>query len=120
LFCSCVLLAVIKENAVPPVLASGDVPVMNALAILDGPGVVDPVPNFNSVNKLHFRELDDVEVKKALAGGERKSRHSEVWAANAFDEWRVCHGYSVEKSIADLSEESDIRGFIDLLFKITL
>jgi hypothetical protein len=43
-----------------------------------------------------------------------------VWAANAFDEWRVCHGYSVEKSIADLSEESDIRGFIDLLFKITL
>jgi hypothetical protein len=51
---------------------------------------------------------------------DRKSRHSEVWACNAFDEWRLCNGFSVEKSIADLFEEPDIRPFVDLLFKFTL
>ena len=69
---------------------------------------------------VRFGLLDDVEVKNALAGGIRKSRHSEVWACNAFDEWRLCNGYNLEKSIADLSEEADIRGFVDLLFKFTL
>jgi hypothetical protein len=72
------------------------------------------------VKKGRFLDLNDEEVKNALVGGKRKSRHSEVWACNAFDEWRIYNGYSVEKSIADLSEEKDIRGFVDLLFKFTL
>jgi hypothetical protein len=32
----------------------------------------------------------------------------------------LCNGFSVEKSIADLFEEPDIRPFVDLLFKFTL
>ena len=36
------------------------------------------------------------------------------------DEWRLCNGYSVDKSIVDLLEEADIRGLMDLLFKFIL
>ena len=67
-----------------------------------------------------FGVLDEVKVKNALAGGIWKSRHSKVWACNTFDEWRLCNGYNVDKSIANLSKEVDIHGFVDLLFKFTL
>jgi hypothetical protein len=39
---------------------------------------------------------------------------------NAFDEWWRCHGYSTAKSIVDLSEEPDIRVFIEMFFKLLL
>ena len=70
--------------------------------------------------KVRFLDLDDTEVKNALAGGQRRSKHAEVWAINAFDEWRVCSGYSTDESIADMSEAKDIRPFVDMLFKFTL
>ena len=101
------------------------------VALIQIPDAVQPIDSIQAVVPAvcvvdapvkceRFGLLDEVEVKNALAGGIRKSRHSEVWACNAFDEWRVCNGYSVEKSIADLSEEADIREFVDLLFKFTL
>ena len=48
-------------------------------------------------------------------GGERRSRHSEKWAENTFDEWRRFRGYSTEKTIGELSEAEDIRDFVQLL-----
>jgi hypothetical protein len=53
-------------------------------------------------------------------GGKRKSKHFENWAARAFDKWRLCKGYSIEKSIGDLSEEDDLHGFVEMLKKIFL
>ena len=47
--------------------------------------------------KVQFLDLDDTQVKNALAGGQRRSKHVEVWAINAFDEWRVCSGYSTDQ-----------------------
>jgi len=72
--------------------------------------------------KMHvrFRDLDAIEVKNVKANGERKSKHSEKWAENAFNEWRKFRGYSVEKSIADMSEEVDIKPFVGMLYEFTL
>jgi hypothetical protein len=67
-----------------------------------------------------FAELVPTEVNNARSGGKRKSKNAETWAANAFDEWRRCHGYSTAKSIADLSKEDDLHVFVDMLFKFTL
>lgn len=53
-------------------------------------------------------------------GGDRKSLHSEIWATNAFNEWRRFRGYSTEKSIGELSEEEDIRGFVEILKEFVL
>jgi hypothetical protein len=53
-------------------------------------------------------------------GRERKSKHSEKWAARAFDEWRLCKGLSVDKSIGDLSEEENLHPFVEMLFKFFL
>jgi hypothetical protein len=50
----------------------------------------------DAVKKVRFRELDNVEVKSE----------------------RICNGYIIEKSIADLSKELDIHGFVDLLLNL--
>jgi hypothetical protein len=44
------------------------------------PAVVEPLKS------IRFQDLDTSEVKNALVGGFRKSRPSEVWASNTFDE----------------------------------
>jgi hypothetical protein len=67
-----------------------------------------------------FSDLLPTEVNNARSGGKRKSRNAETWAANAFDEWQRCHGYSTAKSIADLFEDDDLHVFVDMLFKFTL
>jgi hypothetical protein len=67
-----------------------------------------------------FAELDESEFTLAQAGGKRRSRNGEIWAANAFDEWRRCHGLSTEESIGDLSEKEDIRDFVNMLLKFVL
>jgi hypothetical protein len=69
---------------------------------------------------VRFADLVDSEVVNVQEGGKRKSRNGETWAANAFDDWRRCHGLSTAKSIADLSEEPDLHAFVDMLFKFTL
>jgi hypothetical protein len=73
-----------------------------------------------SVKNVCFGELDEVKVKNALAGRTQKPRYSEVWACNAFDEWWLYNGYSIDKSIVDIPKEVDIRGLVDLLFKFIL
>jgi hypothetical protein len=67
-----------------------------------------------------FAELNEVEVEHVKSGGERKSKHSEHWACKAFDEWRLCKGYSIGKSVGDLSEEEDLHPFVDMLLKFFL
>jgi hypothetical protein len=69
---------------------------------------------------VRFADLIPGEVTNAKSGGKRRSRYREAWAANAFDEWRRCYGYSTAKSIADLSKESDIRVFVEMLFNFIL
>ena len=71
-------------------------------------------------NTSRFRELDEKELKNTSMGGERRSLHSEIWARNAFDEWRRFRGISTEKTIGELSEEKDIRGFVELLHDFAL
>jgi hypothetical protein len=67
-----------------------------------------------------FGELKDSEVELVVNGGKRKSKYFKNWAAKAFDEWRLCKGLSIEKSIGDLSEEEDLHGFVNMLFKFFL
>jgi hypothetical protein len=67
-----------------------------------------------------FAELDLAELKLAKVGGKCRSKHSEVWAANAFDEWRRCYGLSTDKNIGDLSKEEDLHEFINMLMKLVL
>ena len=70
--------------------------------------------------RVRFLDLDEKEVQNVEAGGERRSKHSETWAVNAFNEWRQFKGYSLDKSIGDLSEEEDVSEFVEMLFKFTL
>ena len=74
----------------------------------------------SSSKSCRFRALDPVEVKNTSMGGERRSAHSETWARNTFDEWRRFRGYSLEKTIGELSEEEDIRGFVEMLVDFLL
>ena len=69
---------------------------------------------------MRFLDLDEKEVQNVEAGGERRSKHSKTWAVNAFNEWRQFKGYSLDKSIGDLSEEKDVSEFVEMLFKFTL
>jgi type IV secretory pathway VirB3-like protein len=63
---------------------------------------------------VRFADLVNSEVTNAQEGGKKKSRNGETWAANAFDEWRRCHGLSIVKSIADLSEEPNLHAFVQV------
>lgn len=67
-----------------------------------------------------FAELEESELTLAQDGGKRRSRNIEIWAANAFDEWRRCHGLSIKESIGDLSKKEDIRDFVNVLLKFVL
>jgi hypothetical protein len=72
------------------------------------------------VNNGRFGSLLDSEVAHVKDGGERKSKHAENWAAKAFDEWRVCKGLPIDRSIGDLSEDEDLHPFVEMLFKFFL
>ena len=74
----------------------------------------------HSTKSNRFQDLDAAEVKNTSMGGERRSLHSETWARNAFDEWRRFRGYSTEKTIGELSEAEDIRGFVEQLHNFVL
>ena len=74
-----------------------------SFAVLKKQQVVAKPVVVDAMKKVWFQELDNVEVKNTLLGGRRKLRHSEVWASKTFNEWHICNGYIIEKSIADLS-----------------
>jgi len=62
-----------------------------------------------------FRQIDPKEREHMKTGGERKSIHTEIWALNAFDEWRAFKGFGIEKSVADLYEEPNIEPLVRML-----
>ena len=64
--------------------------------------------------------MDDAEVKNTLARGQRRSKHAEIWAVNAFNKWQISSGYSTEELIVDIFEPKHIRPFVDMLFKFNL
>lgn len=67
-------------------------------------------------NATHrFKQADPLHIANVKSGGQRKSRHAELWAIHAFDEWRRFKGVSTEESIADLSEKEEIRHLVELL-----
>jgi hypothetical protein len=49
-------------------------------------------------------------------GGCRSNKYIEIWAKNAFDEWRWFCEYETNMLIADLSKkEESIKGLVDML-----
>jgi hypothetical protein len=43
-------------------------------------------------------------------------KHVELWTKNAFDEWRVFHGFNTSKSIVGLSkDESLMKNLVNML-----
>jgi hypothetical protein len=52
--------------------------------------------------KNHFLDLDEREVENINKGCWRINKHSELWARNAFDEWRVFSGLDITISITNL------------------
>jgi hypothetical protein len=69
---------------------------------------------------VRFAELNSSKVKNIKCGGKHKSKNGEIWAANASDEWRKCHGYNTKLSITDLSEQPNLHKIVDMLLKFTL
>ena len=61
-----------------------------------------------------------MEVATIAAGGDRKSKHAKTWAICAFNEWQVCFNHSTDLSIEELSEQSDLRGFVQMLHDFAL
>jgi hypothetical protein len=72
-------------------------------------------PGFYQFANVSVEDLGVVQSR-----GKRRSAKVEQWTARAFGEWRTCHGHSIEKSIADLSEEPDVQPFVDLLVSFFL
>ena len=51
-----------------------------------------------------FGEINPEEVRNVDAGGRRRSKATEIWARNAFDDWRVFRGLDTQLSIEDMFE----------------
>lgn len=49
-------------------------------------------------------------------GVHRGSKHIELWARNALDEWRMSHGFDIGKFIVNLLESEKPKGFCALVF----
>jgi hypothetical protein len=47
----------------------------------------------NPILKSQFLDLDEKEVDNVIKGGRRFSKLAELWAKNAFDEWKVFHSF---------------------------
>ncbi|KAL3685410.1 hypothetical protein R1sor_003432 [Riccia sorocarpa] len=62
-----------------------------------------------------FQDVDLAELHRVEQGGRRRSQSSEDWARRTFDEWRRVKKIDYNKSIEDLSEETDVREFVDNL-----
>ncbi len=74
------------------------------------------------VLKSWFLDLDEKEVDNVNKGGQRVNKHIELWAKNAFDEWRPLCGFDITRSlIIDLSEnESFVKNIVDMLSSFAL
>jgi hypothetical protein len=54
-------------------------------------------------------------------GGQRVSKHANLWAKNVFDKWRIFHGVDTNKLIVNILEDkSSIKNLVDMLFSFVL
>jgi hypothetical protein len=55
-------------------------------------------------------------LKNVNKGGQKVTKHIELWAKNVFDEWKLFCGFDTTKSIVDLSEDEGlIKDLADML-----
>ncbi|KAL3696192.1 hypothetical protein R1sor_010268 [Riccia sorocarpa] len=62
-----------------------------------------------------FQDVDPDELHRVEQGGRRRNKFVDDWGRKRFYEWRRLKKIDCNKSIEDLSEESDIREFVDNL-----
>ena len=48
-------------------------------------------------------------------GSRRRSKGTENWASNTFNEWHAFHGYPISEILADLSELPDVKPLVAML-----
>jgi hypothetical protein len=54
-------------------------------------------------------------------GGHRSTKHVEIKAKNAFDEWQRFCGYETNMSMANMSEkEENVKGLVNMFFLFVL
>ncbi len=84
-------------------------------------GIEPNSPIKDPILKNWFLDLDEKEVDNVNKGGRRINKHVELWAKNAFDEWKVFRGFDTTSSIVDLSKnESSIKNLVDMLSSFIL
>ncbi|KAL3682593.1 hypothetical protein R1sor_000615 [Riccia sorocarpa] len=62
-----------------------------------------------------FQDVDTKELENVEQSEPRRNKYSETWARRAFDEWRESRNLDISRTIEDLSEEVNLRDFIDNL-----
>jgi hypothetical protein len=68
-----------------------------------------------------FLDLVEREVENVNKGGQIISKHVELWARNAFDDYNFFHGFDTTRSIAYLSkDESSIKDLVDMFSSFVL
>jgi hypothetical protein len=77
-------------------------------------------PSNSDTGSSRFGTATIIELENVRRGGARKSEATEKWATRSFDDWQVFRGLSTEKNIGELSEELDLRPFVNLLTKFML
>ncbi len=84
-------------------------------------GIKPNSPIRDPILKNRFLDLDEKEVDNVNKGGWRINKHVELWAKNAFDEWKVFHNFDTRRSITDFSKtESSIKNMVDMLSSFIL
>jgi hypothetical protein len=78
-------------------------------------------PIIEVILKFRFLVIDDKDLENVNKGGQRVSKHAELWANNAFDKWRIFLGFDTNKLIANLLEdEYSIKDLVDMLSSFVL
>jgi hypothetical protein len=84
-------------------------------------GIEPNSPIRDPILKNQSLDLDEKEVDNVNKGGRRINKHVELWAKNAFDEWKVLRSFDTRRSIVDLSKkESSIKNMVDMLSSFIL
>jgi hypothetical protein len=55
--------------------------------------------------KAIFFYLDENKLENMNKEGWKLNKHVELWVKNAFDQWKVFHGFDTKKSIINLSKD---------------
>jgi hypothetical protein len=51
--------------------------------------------------KFRFLKIGDKQMEIVNKGGLKMNKHTKLWAKNAFNEWKLFHGFNTMKFIAD-------------------